>query len=262
MDNNPLDSEIWQEMSVKPLNILITGKAGTGKSTLVSNLIGKNISKEGETLRPETSKVSYFQRLVNGVPMRVFDSPELQDGTNKENECVHEKCKDVDLILYTIKMTDERMHDDDVQAMRELTVAFGEKFWSKAVIVLTFANRVQVPTEPGTPDYEEEFQKKLQLWNDTLRYVLNTTLGVSNDIVIEVPIVPAGYYQVQHLPGHRSWFSEFWRTALYRMKEISEESFMLEYSKDRWQKLYKSTPDDLKETTDKQHIYESKGWWS
>jgi predicted GTPase len=92
----------------------------------------------------------------------VFDSPGLQDGTNKENEYVQdmgEKCKDVDLILYTVKMTDERMHDDDVRAMRKLTIAFGEQFWSRAAIVLTFANQVQVPAESGTLDYERNYEK-------------------------------------------------------------------------------------------------------
>jgi predicted GTPase len=82
MDTNPLDSDMWQKLSAKPLIILITGKTGTGKSALINGLIGKNLSKEGETLKPETTEVASFQRIVNGVPMKVFDSPGLQDGTN------------------------------------------------------------------------------------------------------------------------------------------------------------------------------------
>ncbi|MCG8625581.1 MAG: 50S ribosome-binding GTPase, partial [Proteobacteria bacterium] len=248
-----------------------TGKTGTGKSALINGLIGKNVSKEGETLKPETTEVAYSQRIVNGVPMKVFDSPGLQDGTSKEHEYVQdmsEKCKELDLILYTIKMTDARMYNDDVRAMRILTVAFTEEFWSKTMITLTFANEVQVAAEPGMLDYErnyEKFQTKMQLWNDTLRYVLNTTLGISSDIVNKVPIVPAGYYKVRDLPGRRYWFSEFWKTALNRMKDKSEDRarFMLEYSKDRWQKVYESTPDDFEEDIEKQRIYEnkeSKGW--
>jgi hypothetical protein len=85
------------------------------------------------------------------------------------------------------------------------------------VIVLTFANQIQVPAVPGMLDYRgnyETFQKK-QLWNDTLPDILNKLI-VSSEIVIEVPTVPAGYYKVQHLPWRRY---EFWKTALNHMKK-------------------------------------------
>ena len=275
MAEHPLDSDKWQEISARPIRILVTGKTGTGKSALINGLIGKNMSKEGESLRPETSKVEGFQRIVNGVPMKVFDSPGLQDGTENEKEYIEDmsaSCSEVDIILYTLKMTDTRMYEDDVRAMRKLTVAFGERFWTRAMFVLTFANEVQVPAETGKHDYEKEyvnFEKKLERWKDRLPEVLKDNLGISGDIVDGVPVVPAGYYQVRDLPGRRFWFSQFWKTALDRMKQINEDRarFMLEYSKDRWKRVYESSPDDFDDTTDKQPIYEQperKGWltWS
>ena len=273
MSEHKLDADVWQEIVARPIHILITGKTGTGKSALINGLIGKNVSKEGETLKPETTEVEYFQRIVNGVPIKVFDSPGLQDGTDNEKEYIQDmskKCSEVDLILYTLRMDVARMLDDDVQAMKKLTVAFGEKFWTRAVFVLTFANKVLVPAAPGEHDFKknfEYFEKKLQQWKERFLKVLSDDLGVSSDITSKVPVIPAGYHKVRDLPGRRFWFSQFWKTALDRMKEISEDRarFMLEYSKDRWQKVYESSEDDFKATIDKQPIYqqpERKGWLS
>ena len=161
------------------------------------------------------------------------------------------------------------MHEDDVGAMRKLTVAFGEEFWTRAMFVMTFANQVQDPEAPGEHDFKKNvkyFEKKLQEWKERLPRVLSKQLGVSRDITSKVPIIPAGYYKVTHLPGRRFWFSRFWKSALGRMKEISEDRarFMLEYSKDRWQNVYELSKDDLEATIDKQPIYkqpESKGWF-
>ena len=267
MSEHLMDDSEWQEISTRPISILVTGKTGTGKSALINGLIGKQVAEEGTTLGPQTSEVEKFQRIVNGVLMKVFDSPGLQDGTENEMEYIQEmseKCKYVDLILYTIKMTDVRMHTDDVSAMRKLTVVFGEEFWTKAVLVLTFANEVHIPGEDSYERNFEHFEKKLQLWNEQLPVVLKNTLGVASGIVSKIPIVPAGYYKVRDLPGRRFWFSQIWKTILDRMKEINKARtrFMLEYSKDRWQKVYESSPDDFDETIDKQPIVIPKhtGW--
>lgn len=273
MIEHPLDSDKWLDFSSRPIHILITGKTGTGKSALLNGLIGKEVAKEGgDSLRAQTSEVEAFQRMVNGVPVKVFDSPGLQDGTDQEDEYVQdmrEKCKEVDLILYTIKMTDERVHTDDVRAMKKLTDEFGTKFWRRAMFVLTFANRVRVPAAPGEHDYEkdyEKFHKKLKLWNHTLPDVLTDKFDVPVDIASNVPVVPAGYHEVPHLPGLRYWFSQFWKSVIDRMTETDENRarFMMEFSKDRWQKALDLTPDDFNKTIDQQRIVkepERKGWF-
>eukprot|EP00731_Ephydatia_muelleri_P037539 Em0500g1a len=70
----------------REVNILVTGKTGVGKSTLVNILVGEEVAKVGETLFPETVDVNPY-RLENfhgsGV---VWDTPGLQDGSGKERK--------------------------------------------------------------------------------------------------------------------------------------------------------------------------------
>ena len=47
----------------KQTTILLSGKTGVGKSSLVNALLGQDIAAEGHTLDPETSEVSYVTEV-------------------------------------------------------------------------------------------------------------------------------------------------------------------------------------------------------
>ena len=68
-----------------PINILLTGKTGVGKSPLINAIIGKDIAKEGKDLQGVTRDVNGFNTERNGVKFNIWDSSGLQDIT--EDEC-------------------------------------------------------------------------------------------------------------------------------------------------------------------------------
>lgn len=49
--------EEWLTTSVS-VNILVSGKTGAGKSTLINGIVGKKVCEEGGTLDPQTSEVN------------------------------------------------------------------------------------------------------------------------------------------------------------------------------------------------------------
>ena len=74
-------------MGVSPIDILIVGATGVGKSSTLNALFGKNVSKVGESVNPETMDTPSFV-LKDGL-MRFWDSPGLGDGI--ENDKKHHR---------------------------------------------------------------------------------------------------------------------------------------------------------------------------
>ena len=257
---NPESAHQWEQLDRKSIHILVTGKTGTGKSTLINGLIGDDVTKEGDTLDPTTSEIQEIKQMVHGISLSVFDSPGLQDGTSREQEYLQDmqqKCEKVDLVLYTIKMTDQRIHVEDTDAMKKLTKAFGYDFWKKAMFVMTFANELR---SPGYPEDEHEnkkyFEDRLQIWKDVLPTVIEQRNVIPINIGKQIPIVPTGYYKIRDLPGRKYWFSQFWREALDRMMESSAEGagYMLEFSQDRLKHHNDTTEEDFEKPIHEQPI--------
>ena len=226
----------WLENG-RSIRVLVTGKTGVGKSTLVNGIVGAEVAKVGSTLDPETTEVKDFRAVIDGVTVIVFDSPGLQDGTGNEKQYLadlEKKCKEVDLVLYCTAMNETRIRAEDAKAVRTLTQALGESFWKHAIFVLTFANCVELPPRKKQAEFSEFFCDKVQQWEKRLKDLVAQQLEPEVATCAEdIPVVLAGNASTPSLPNCSSWLAKLWFTCLERTATDAQPALL----KINWRRL-------------------------
>ncbi|XP_022809669.1 translocase of chloroplast 34, chloroplastic-like [Stylophora pistillata] len=205
-------SELFREYYKKDLTILVMGKFGVGKSSLVNAIVGKPVAVS-EALSVYQNCVSeakqYLCKVVEGIDVLVWDSPGLQDGEEKDDlylADVQQRTKEIDVIIYCLRMDDARFYPADKRAIKNLTGVFGKQLWKHTVIALTFANEVQ---DPFDKDQQSYFMSRYALWRDTINSFFTTELNIGTH---ELPrMVPTGHHRQQRsLPYLEDWLTKLW----------------------------------------------------
>lgn len=247
-------------------SILLTGRTGAGKSSLINGMVGRQVTAEGHTLERCTSKVEKHIIKYKNVTITVWDSPGLQDGLNKEKDYIQDMqkqgCANTDLVLYCAKMNDTRLGQDESEAIRKLTKGLSGAFWENTVFVLTFANAT---TPPPSYDYvnlnkseklktdTEYFNRRLKQWEEKLKGAVRD-VGIDPDIVARIPVVAVGYETTQEIPGYcDNWLSNLWMTSVHRMKEGSQPALLIA-NKHRIKRPDQVKPEDLRKKLHEQPI--------
>ena len=214
------------------VEIVLAGKMGTGKSSLVNSLCGKEIAVEGHTGLSETMKIVSYDMQVNipseilkkTINVRVWDTPGLGDAFGDDEATakeIAEKCKKTDLLVYCLDVRG-RLAIGDATGIKLLTEAVGQQMWKHAVFVLTFANMVGTHNSRGTV---RELQEKISSWTHIIKLLMKEKLKFPHDIANNISIIPAGYRHEQP-PGINNWFSSFWAESFTKTKPSAQPALL------------------------------------
>ena len=226
------------------IRILLTGKTGHGKSSLLNSIQESKVLTEGDAgLRCTTTVTTHHYDVTPGLSIELFDSPGLQDTTGEENRYIRElkeKCGEVNLALICKSMIDYRLTPDDKLALKKLHSAFGDEFWKHVVFIFTFANKEDyslrsaidqdpVGKEPRREDDEgwdklekQRLQHRVKVRGDAIKEFIVKEVEVDSRFVENIPFIPAGYHTLgrrEHFVLQSTWLPDLLKRCTHRMKD-------------------------------------------
>ena len=191
------------------LGILVSGKTGVGKSSLINSIYhGAKVAEEGDSVTPVTEYIVSYSMSVDTpyideesdttTILTAWDTPGFGDifadeeRDEKQIDALKFVLDKADVLLYCFDIR-TRMTRDDVDGIVKITKAVHPDVWRKSVFVLTFCNKIEIPLSSLHTDLVSYFKSKLHEWDELIRSVLIKQAKVPEDIVQDISIVPIGY---------------------------------------------------------------------
>ncbi|TKY60130.1 Translocase 159 [Spatholobus suberectus] len=140
------------------INILVLGKAGVGKSATINSIFGETKTSIN-ACGPATTAVTEIVGVVDGVKIRIFDTPGLRSSAVEQrfNSKVLSAVKKLtkksppDIVLYVDRLDLQTRDMNDLPMLRSITSALGQSIWRNVVIILTHAASAPPDGPAGAP---------------------------------------------------------------------------------------------------------------
>lgn len=174
------EAEPLEKIEQKPLNLLLVGRTGAGKSSLINTLFQRELAEVN--LLPNTDKIQSYQWLSNeGESLTIYDSPGYEQIKGGElRKQVLEYCSNIDLILLVTPALDPtlQMDLDFIKEIKE------ENEDINLITIVTQVDRLR-PIKEWKPPYNWQTgtQKKEISIREAVKY-RQDNLGKYSDYII------------------------------------------------------------------------------
>ncbi|CDP13866.1 unnamed protein product [Coffea canephora] len=149
-----------KQEKVTTLTILVMGKGGVGKSSIVNSIIGERVVPVS-AFQSETPRPILVSRTRLGFTLNIIDTPGLVEGgfvNDQALRIIKEFLlnKTIDILLYVDRLDAYRVDNLDRQVVKAITDGFGKEIWRRGLVVLTHAQL----SPPDGLSYEEFFSRR------------------------------------------------------------------------------------------------------
>ena len=182
----------YQQEAEKGFTILQVGQTGSGKSSTINSLFGKEVA-ETNKLDSETRLVTPYEGTYNNVKYTIYDTPGLGERGNRDEEylsLIKEQCSLPDVLWYVLRL-DRHITAADVDYLNLIHRNFGDAIWDRTMIVFTHADKV------SPKDFQVQYPYKTDVVNEEI-------VGITDRKNQKIPAVAVANPR-EHTPDGKSW---------------------------------------------------------
>lgn len=198
-------------------NILVIGKAGVGKSATINSIFEEEKALTNACVS-ETTSVSKIEGVVNGIKIRVLDTPGLkpcimdQASNKKVLASVKKYMKRFppDVVLYMDRLDTQTRESNDLPLLKSITSTLGPSIWSSVAIALTHAAAAPPEGPNGLPlSYEQYVNLRSRVVQQSIAQAAGDMRFMNRVVLVENhPSCTRNRDGHRVLPNGSRWVSE------------------------------------------------------